>query len=309
MKRSILLLLLLFGYSVSAYAHEGHDKAPGEEQSSSSGPVAITEEGKKNLELKVVEAKIGFIEDAISVVGQIEVIPSFSSAITSRISGSVYKLFALDGQQVKKGEPLIQIESRLVGDPPPRVIYTSPFDGVVLDRHVNSGESVEPDKHLLEVADINEVFAVGKVYEGQISRIAVGQSVRIHVEALGGNPIEGKVDLLGGSLDPVTRTLGVWVRASNPGLKLRPNMRALLSISTAKNDSAIIIPRSAVLGEMGNFFVFVQDEGHELEFEKRAVVVGARDDQNVEIIEGVLPLDKVVTVGNYQLQYLSPKKK
>ncbi len=309
MKLQLLLMSLLIIYPFTVSAHEGHDDAPGEEHTTSEGPVEISVEAKKNLGLEVFEVKPGVIKENVSVVGQIEPIPSLSSVVTSRISGKVFKLFALEGQQIKKGEPLIQIESRLLGDPPPRVIYSSPLDGIVLERRVNSGESVEPDKNLLKIADIREVYAVGKIYEGQIHRVAVGQTVGVQVEALGSEPISGRVEHLGGSLDPVSRTLNVWVRISNSELKLRPNMRALLSISTSNNSSSIIIPRAAVLGEMGNYFVFVQDKTHDLEFEKRFVVVGTRDDQNIEIIRGVRPLDKVVTVGNYQLQYLSPKKK
>ena len=61
-------------------------------------------------------------------------------------------------------------------------------------------------------------------------------------------------------------------------------------------------PRRAVLGSLGKLFVFVEnDEG---QFEKREVVTGIRAGNLVEIVEGVLPDEKVVTVGNYQLQYL-----
>jgi multidrug efflux pump subunit AcrA (membrane-fusion protein) len=49
-------------------------------------------------------------------------------------------------------------------------------------------------------------------------------------------------------------------------------------------------------------FVFVENEDGL--FEKREVVAGIRSGNLVEILEGVLPDEKVVTVGNYQLQYL-----
>ena len=46
-----------------------------------------------------------------------------------------------------------------------------------------------------------------------------------------------------------------------------------------------------------------------MEFEKRSVVTGMKDDRYIEIIEGVYPSEKVVTEGNYQLQYVTTRKK
>jgi hypothetical protein len=116
------------------------------------------------------------------------------------------------------------------------------------------------------------------------------------------------VDLLSGTLDAETRTLKVWVRIKNSDLKLRPNMRARLNIVTAEADSVVTVPLSAVLGEAGNLFVFVQSDTDELVYERKPVVVGMKDDRYAEIVEGVFPSDKVVTLGNYQLQYVTPRK-
>ena len=62
-------------------------------------------------------------------------------------------------------------------------------------------------------------------------------------------------------------------------------------------------------GGRGNFFAFVQTDEPGLIYERRAVVTGIKDDQYVEIIEGVYPTDKVVTRGNYQLQYVTTAAK
>ena len=64
----------------------------------------------------------------------------------------------------------------------------------------------------------------------------------------------------------------------------------------------VAVPRRAILGSLGNLFVFV--ESSDGVFEKREIVAGIRSGDLVEIIEGVLPEDHVVTVGNYQLQFL-----
>ena len=300
---------LILSLAPRALAHAGHDKAPGEEgESAAGGPIAITAEAKTNLKLTVEEAELRTLEKTIMVIGQIEAIPSRSSAVTSRISGRVLDIKATEGERVKKGQPIVEIESRQVGNPPPRVTYDAPIDGVITHRDVLLNDSVEPDKHLLEIVDMSEVYAEGRIFEGQIARVKAGQKVRISVESFPEETFTGTVDLMSGALDPETRTLKVWVRVANPDGKLRPNMRATLNIVTEQADSVVGVSHSAVLGEAGNLFVFVQSDDAGLIYEKRAVVTGIKDDRYVEIIEGVFPSDKVVTLGNYQLQYVTAKK-
>ena len=301
--------LILIGSTARLIAHEGHAHAPGEEDVITSGPITITAEAKANLSLKVEEAQLRTVEKTLLVIGQIEPIPSRSAAVTSRIPGRVVDIKAMEGQLVKKGDPLIEIESRQVGDPPPRVQYAAPIDGVVTDRDVVLNDSIEPDKHLLEIVDMSELYAEGRIFEGQIAQVKAGQKVRVTVESFPEETFTGTIDLIGGSLEPETRTLKIWARVANPGGRLRPNMRATLNIVTGHADSVVAIPHSAVLGESGNFFAFVQTDEKGLTYERRSVVTGIKDDQYVEIIEGILPTEKVVTLGNYQLQYVTSSAK
>lgn len=300
---------LVIGFARQSLAHEGHAHAPGEEGAITSGPITITAEAKANLALKVEEAQLRTLEKTLSVIGQIEPIPSRSAAVTSRIPGRVVDIKAMEGQAVKKGELLIEIESRQVGDPPPRVQYAAPIDGIVTDRDVVLNDAIEPDKHLLEIVDMSELYAEGRIFEGQIAQVKAGQRVRVTVESFPGEIFSGTIDLIGGSLEPETRTLKIWARVANPEGRLRPNMRTTLNIVTAQADTVVAIPHSAVLGESGNFFAFVQTDEKGLTYERRSVVTGIKDDQYFEIIEGILPTEKVVTLGNYQLQYVTSTAK
>ena len=302
-------LAALLAFAPAALPHAGHDKAPGEGgEAPTSGPIAITAEAKKNLALKVEEAQLRTLDKTVLVFGQIAIIPNRSAAVSSRIAGRVTEVKVTDGESVKKGQVVVEVESLQLGDPPPRVPYAAPIDGIVIDRHAVQGDSVEPNKHLMEIVDLSEVYAEGRIFEGQVAAIKAGQKVRVSVESYPTNEFTGSVDLLSGTLDAETRTLKVWVRIKNSDLKLRPNMRARLNIVTAEADSVVTVPHSAVLGEAGNLFAFVQSDTDELVYERRPVVVGLKDDRFVEIVEGIFPSDKVVTLGNYQLQYVTTRK-
>ena len=304
-----LTFALFLAVSTLAYPHAGHDKAPGDDAAGpTTGPIAITAEAKINLALQVEEAELRTLDKTVLVLGQIEAIPSRTGAVTSRIAGRVADIKVSLGDSVKKGQVVVEVESLQPGDPPPRASYTAPIDGVIIHPDIVQGDAVESNKHMLEVVDLSEVYAEGRIFEGQIAAVKTGQKVRISVESYPQETFTGTVDLLSGELDAETRTLKVWVRIKNEALKLRPNMRAELNIVTGEAESIIAVPQSAVLGEAGNFFAYVQSDTDELVFERRALVLGMKDDRYVEISEGIFPSDKVVTLGNYQLQYVTTRK-
>jgi len=313
MKRPLHLLLaltLLSSAAVRAFAHAGHDKAPGEDASGpQTGPVTLTPEAEKNLGLKVETADLRTIEKTLAVLGRVEIDPARVAVVASRISGRITKLAVKEGDKVQAGAFLLTVESRQIGDPPPSVDFKAPIAGTIYEQPVFTGDSVEPNARLLTLADLSEVYVVGRIYEGQVAQVKKGQSVRIRAEAYPEDAFTGNVEGYIPRLDPETRTLGVRVRMGNPDGKLLPNMRATLTIVTAEAESVIAVPLSAVLGEGGDYFVFVQDDKEAHTFLRTPVVLGQRDDRFVEIVEGVLPGSNVVTVGNYQLQYVPPAPK
>lgn len=303
----LALILICTPRNVSAHAGEEHAQAP----SATSGAIGSLEvqvmaEARENLGLEIAAAELRPIATTLTVIGEIAAAPDRAGTVASRIAGRVVSVAVAEGDPVRRGQSLVEVESLLLGDPPPRVRYTSPLDGLVIDRHVVAGDSVEPNTHLLEVADLREVLAVGRLFEGQISRVAVGQSVQIGVPSFPAGTFSGVVARVGGALDPVTRSLPVYVRVANAEGQLRPGMRAELAIVTSATGAALAVPRSAVLGDFGALFVFRERSDDPTRFERVAVVTGASDTEWVEIIEGALPGDRVVTSGNYSLQFLSP---
>lgn len=68
-----------------------------------------------------------------------------------------------------------------------------------------------------------------------------------------------------------------------------------LYIMTKDSKEGIMVPNSALIEEMGSYFVFVQAR-HEL-FEKRSVVVGVTDGVNAQIVSGLEPNETIVSKG------------
>ena len=304
---SFRLLLLCAASALLAQEHtHPHAAAPAAPAASASAPrVRLTHMVVQNLGLETAEVELKAMEKSFTALGSIDPEPNKVAAIASRVAGRVTKLNVHDGQHVKAGEVLLEIESRIVADPPPRLTFKAPMDGVVLQTNVLPGGTVDPDKNLLTLVDISVVDVVAQVFEAQIGAVKVGQTVRIKALAYPEITFTGKVKTTAANLDRESGTLRVFVHTENPERRLLPGMRAQLAFVVAEFANAVVVPRSAVLGEAGDLFVYRQIMTAPFTYERTPVAIGLRDDRVVEIIEGVVPGDRVVTRGNYQLQFVA----
>jgi len=265
--------------------------------------IVLDETGVKNLRIETVEAEETTFEQTVFALGSIAEIPERHGVLSSRISGRVIGLEAQEGDTVKADQVLVRVESRQPGSPPPIIELKSPIGGLVVESHIRLGEPVEPDKELLDISDLTEVLAIARVPESQAAKLKPGSKAHIRVAALGDQPLDGEMLRFGTSADRESGTIDAIFKVANPGLRMRPDMRAEFSIVLSQRPNVIGIPRSALQGEASKRFVYVKHFDLANAFIKTPVQVGEMNDRFVEIISGLLPADEVVTRGAYSLSF------
>jgi membrane fusion protein, heavy metal efflux system len=268
-----------------------------------SDTIALNETGVKNLRIETVEAEESTFEETVFALGRVAEIPENHGVLSSRISGRVIGLEAREGDTIEKNQILVRVESRQPGNPPPIIELKAPLGGLVFESHIRIGEPVEPDKELLDISDLTEVLTIARVPENQASKLKPGSKAHIRVSALGDQPLEGEMLRFGTSADLETGTIDAIFKVPNPGLKMRPNMRAEFSIVLSQRANVIGIPRSALQGDASKRFVFVKHFDLPNAFVKTPVQVGEMNDRMVEIVSGLFPADEVVTRGAYSLSF------
>jgi multidrug efflux pump subunit AcrA (membrane-fusion protein) len=269
----------------------------------STDTIVLDETGVKNLRIETVEAEESDFEETVFALGRIAEIPERHGVLSSRISGRVIGLEAKEGDTVEKDQILVRVESRQPGNPPPVIELKAPIGGLVVESHTRIGEPVEPDKELLDISDLNEVYAIARVPEDQASKLKPGSKAHIHVSALGDQPLDGEMLRFGTSADRESGTIDAIFKVANPGLKLRPDMRAEFSIVLSKRSNVIGVPRAALQGDASKRFVYVKHFDLPNAFIKTPVQIGEMNDRFVEIVSGLLPADEVVTRGAYSLSF------
>lgn len=303
----------------------------------------------------VTVATVGYetMVDRVQSVGT--AMANESVNITAKVSDTVSRVRFSDGQQVQRGDVLVELtnssemarleeaqlavddarlqydrfqpladlnlvsqsdldaasnrvdtaEARLQGvvaDMSDRLII-APFDGVLGFRQVSEGSLVSPNSVITTLDDISTIkldFTVAEVF---LADIGVGASIEASSVVYKDRTFTGEVTVVGSRIDPATRS--VQVRAEIPNLEgqLRPGMLLTVDMLLDQRET-IVVPEEAVVPMQGKQYVYLVDD--ENIARQVAVTVGARQPGRVEILDGLLPGQQVITQGVGQVRPNTP---
>jgi len=180
---------------------------------------------------------------------------------------------------------------------PPSITWSSPRDGVVVERNVSDGMKAKSGDVLFRIVDHTRVWVLADVPERELAGVAEGQKATVRVRAFPDRTFAGTVTRIYPHLMAETRTARLRIELPNPDGALRPSMYADVEIATGDAKPVLAVPDDAVI-DTGERQVVLLDRG-EGRFEPKAVKVGLRGRGYVEIREGVSAGDRVVTAANF----------
>jgi Cu(I)/Ag(I) efflux system membrane fusion protein len=180
------------------------------------------------------------------------------------------------------------------GEPRRLVTVTAPRSGVVLHRGISVGTAVDPSTEIVTVADLSRVWVLAEVPEGDIPSVQVGTPARLEFPASGREPLEARVEFLYPTLSERTRTLRVRFAVDNTSGSLRPGIYGGATFRVEPRPT-LTVPRDAIVdtGSAQHVFVVVGER----RFVPRAVKLGTRFDQRVEVREGLAADEPIVASG------------
>src|SRR5690349_21327048 len=85
------------------------------------GPVHLTAAQEKKLDVKLIAATVRPLSELLNLNGEVRLVPGRQADVSTRISGQITALYANLGDNVRAGQRLARVQSRLVGNPPPSV--------------------------------------------------------------------------------------------------------------------------------------------------------------------------------------------
>jgi len=164
----------------------------------------------------------------------------------------------------------------------------SPIDGVAVDKLVEAGDTVVPGQVLVKLYDPNRMQVVAHVRESLARDLHVGEPIGVRIEAIG-KTCEGRISEIVPEAKGASRTFAVKVTGPcPPGVYSGMFGRLVIPLG---QEQVLVIPEPAVRRVGQLTLVDVVEDG---KVHRRAVELGRRLAEGVEVLAGLRPGERVV---------------
>ncbi len=187
-------------------------------------------------------------------------------------------------------------------------LVRAPFDGELGVRHVEVGQYLTAGTQIVTLTDLSTLYANFTLTEKDSGQLAVGQTVRIAVDAYPGRSFDGTINAIEPQISTDTRNIHVQATLDNPDHILKPGMFTTTTVVLPDKPPVITVAETAVDYTLYGDSVFLLTEKKEddgktsLTAVRTFVRTGNRVNGRAEILSGLKAGDRVVAVGQLKLQ-------
>jgi len=185
------------------------------------------------------------------------------------------------------------------------ITFFAPQNGVVKRLDIREGFYVKPETMMLSIADLSQVWVKAEVFERQAAQVSMGDNVVMKLDYLPNKQWQGEIEHIHPMINAINRTAIVRLRFDNANGELKPNMFAQITIHTSADQSALLIPKEALIRTgTQDRVVLALGEGN---FKSIEVSVGRFGSKYVEILSGLSEGERVVSSAQFLLDSESSK--
>ena len=231
--------------------------------------------------------------DKVHISGNLKAISQV--AVFPKASGKLLRYLVSEGNGVKKGDVIAEIDRDVTGFKYEPLKVTSDIDGIVLELPLDIGQEVLPSTIVAYVGALSGLELNAYVSEKDISKIKKGQTGVLFAPQLG-KQINGRVLMVSRMVDPLFHNARVKLRVDSKIEGLLPGMFVRGDIIVGAH-SGLAIPEDAVIRISGtnSTYCLVVDDKEVVR--QRMISLGKREDNFVEILSGLSSGEKVIVSG------------
>jgi len=184
----------------------------------------------------------------------------------------------------------------------PSVWVSAPISGIIVSKNVVRGQAVNPGDQLFALATLERVWITADIYEDDLARVKVGQSLEAVTAAYPGEVFKGTVQRISPALDPNIHTLQLRCQVDNPGSLLKPQMLARVRLITSPR-LALVIPQSALVFDDNGYFAFIVTRADSVE-RRRIEIADWNEPGYARVLSGIKPGDRFLTTESLKFNAL-----
>ena len=178
----------------------------------------------------------------------------------------------------------------------------APFDGLLGLKQVSEGSYLSPGTPIVNLVNTNPINIEFSVPEKYSQDIAMGTRIEFRMDGVN-DSFTATVVAKEPNINSETRTLTLKAQAPNPRGRILPGAFANVQVNLESYDDAILIPTQAIMPELDGKKVFVYRGG---KAEKVSVETGIRQEDRIQVLEGLENGDTVITTGILQIRPGAP---
>lgn len=178
-------------------------------------------------------------------------------------------------------------------------VLIAPMDGIISARAVDPGTLLAAGSKIVTLTETDYLrfqIYISTTYFGAVRQ--PGVRMEVEVDAYPGEKLDVAVSRVYPVADDATRTVLVEAKIDNPEGKYLPGMFAVGSLRLNNRENALTVPYDCVVRNVNEFLVYTHKDGVA---HVSKVKLGIRQDDVVEILEGLSDTDEIVTAGQHRL--------
>ena len=170
----------------------------------------------------------------------------------------------------------------------------APDDGVISSRHATLGTVAGTGQELFRLIRQNRLEWRGELNAAQVGLVAVDQIATLRLPD--GSEAQGRIRQVAPAMDGESRLASLYVDLE-PGSSARAGMYVDARIALDEAPALVVPARSIVISDGHSYVFLVDGDGPLARVDRQRVAVGRRQGDQVEVLAGLIPGQRVAVDG------------
>jgi len=136
-------------------------------------------------------------------------------------------------------------------------IVKAPISGFIVQKNITNNTVIRADNgtNLFTISDLKQVWIQANVYESNIGKVHMGDSVMITTLSYPDRIFRGKVDKIINVLDPTNKVMKVRIVLQNIDYALKPLMYTSVKVISQENKQTICVSSNSLVFDNSRYYV------------------------------------------------------
>jgi membrane fusion protein (multidrug efflux system) len=190
-----------------------------------------------------------------------------------------------------------------------RKTIRAPFSGDLGIRQINTGQYLKSGDPIVQLESLDPIYVNFALPQQNFGKLAVGQQLMVKADGIPEKAFPGKITAINSAVDTSTRNIQIQGTVANPDHLLRSGMFAGVHLILPNLEKAIMVPATAIQYAPYGDSIFVIEtmkdpNGKEyLGVRQQAVILGKTQGDQVAVLKGLKPGDRIATSGTFKLHH------